>query len=366
MIANRSLIFTAIPDFLVVAGKHIQIRSSHFDLAAPPPVDGFTAELLYASLDPHLRNLMVRPNAPQNGFSPLPVGEVIPSTVLVRILLSNSPLFVQGALAVGFGSVQEYQLVTKEAAVLFQPLPNLPGVEPHVFLGPLGIPGLTAFAALYEVGEPRPGKTIFISAASGAVGQMVGQLAKREGMRVIGSVGSDEKVKLLKETFGFHAAFNYRSAPVVLQLKEIAPEGIDSEHLEAAIENLNELGRISMNNQRPIFFSRKTLANVHYSVAVACGYASEYSAPKEKYGIRNTNQIIGKRITWRGIEIFHDGLGDKYRSRLFSTVPPLIADGSFKITFDVTEGFENAPQGLAALLEGKNMGKAILAVKQSE
>lgn len=228
MVQNRSLVFVSIPDHRVVAGDHVQIQTSEFDVDMAAPDHGFTAHLLYASLDPYLRNRMVDPDKPQNGFEPLPLGSVIPNGILVKILKSEAPAFPEGALAVGMGPVQEYLSITREQSVSFQRLPKLPGIEPRAFLGPLGLPGLTGFAGLYEVGKPQGGQTIFVSAASGAVGQMVGQLAKREGMRVIGSAGSAEKVKMVKEIFEFDEAFNHRDGNIAEQLRRAAPEGIDS------------------------------------------------------------------------------------------------------------------------------------------
>lgn len=106
------------------------------------------------------------------------------------------------------------------------------------------------------------------------------------------------------------------------------------------------------------------MLTMYLSLLVACGYASEYGVPKEEhYGIHNVNQVIRKRITWRGIEIFHDGLGDKYRQQLFEKVGKWISDGSIKVVFDMTEGIENAPQALASLMAGTNIRKVVISTQ---
>lgn len=226
MVRNKCLVFASVPQLNPVPGEHIQVHAHHFDENTTP--DGFTARVLHASFDPYLRHRLVSPEDARDGFEPLPVGSVIPNGVLVRVIKSNVTTFEPGTLAVGMAPIQEYISVTREQAVQFFPLDNPLGLAPKLFLGPLGMPGLTAYAALYEVGKPRYGETIFVSAATGALGQMVGQLAKREGLRVIGSAGSDEKVQILTDEFKFDGAFNHRHGDIDNQLKQLAPHGIDS------------------------------------------------------------------------------------------------------------------------------------------
>ena len=158
---------------------------------------------------------------------------------------------------------EEYSVLGPEALEGgTRPLENPLGLDPAVFLGPLGMPGLTAFSSFYEIlgGTPAlaKGKVIFVSAASGAVGQIVGQIAKREGMVVVGSVGDDRKLEYITKELGFDGGFNYKKEKPADGLKRCAPDGIDvyyenvgGEHLEAALEALNKKGVISMFNQFP-------------------------------------------------------------------------------------------------------------------
>jgi Putative NADP-dependent oxidoreductases len=227
MVQNKALVFAEVPEALPVAGKHLQLHTTEFDATAAPPAGGFTGKVLYASFDPYLRNRLVAPDAGRDGFEPLPRGSVIPNGILVRVLKSDAPTLAPDSLVMGMGPIQEYVAVPSELVPQFFPVYNPFGLDPKLFLGPLGMPGLTAYSALYEVGKPKPGETIFVSAAAGAVGQMVGQLAKREGLTVIGSAGSDEKVKLLTDVFKFDGAFNYRSGDIKSHLQRLASDGID-------------------------------------------------------------------------------------------------------------------------------------------
>ncbi|KAF7555439.1 hypothetical protein G7Z17_g2141 [Cylindrodendrum hubeiense] len=347
MVQNKALIFTQIPESIPIAGQHLAIQQSGFDLTSEPPSGGLTGRVLHASFDPYLRHRLVGPEEARDGFEPLPVGSVIPNGIIVCILRSDNERFRTDDVVVGMGPIQEYVSLGPGDANQFFPIQNPHNLDLKLFLGPLGMPGLTAYSALYEIGQPKKGEVIFISAASGAVGQIVGQLALREGLVVIGSAGSNEKLRLLTDVFKFNGAFNYQEGDIQAQLKQLAPDGIDiyydnvgGEQLEAAISSLKDWGRI-----------------------VACGYASQYSIPPHKqYGIRNTSMIIGKRLTWKGLSVFDKHMGDAYRARHQEAVSKWIIDGSFKPVMSETNGIDQAAQGLVELFKGNNVGKALLNV----
>lgn len=209
------------------------------------------------------------------------------------------------------------------------------------------MPGLTAYSSLYDIGKPVKGETIFISAASGAVGQLVGQLAKHEGLRVIGSVGSDEKLEYITKELKFDGGFNYKKENPADALKRLAPGGIDIYYenvggvqLEAAINALNDFGRI-----------------------VACGMISEYSKPEpERYGVKNLMQVVAKRLTMRGFIVYDKDMGPRYIKERDEKVGKWLQDGSFKAKSSVTEGIDNGPDGFVGMLQGKNFGKAVLKI----
>ncbi|KAJ5146899.1 hypothetical protein N7526_000251 [Penicillium atrosanguineum] len=204
------------------------------------------------------------------------------------------------------------------------------------------MPGLTAYSSLYEIGKPKKGETIFVSAASGAVGQIVGQLAKHEGLKVIGSVGSDDKLEYITKTLGFDGGFNYKTEKPADALARLTPQGIDiyyenvgGEHLEAALDALNNFGRV-----------------------VVCGLISQYnSAP---YPITNIAQVLVKRITMRGFIVGDEGMGNVYTKEHQENVQKWIKDGSFKVLIHETEGIDNSAEGLVGIFHGKNKGKAVL------
>lgn len=192
------------------------------------------------------------------------LNEPIDNNAISTVVKSSNPRFQEGDIIIGTAKYSEYQYITKARADV-EPLPgggggfsklnNPLGLRPEIFLGALGMSGLTAYSSFYEIGKPKKGEVIFISAASGAVGQIVGQLAKRDGLKVIGSVGSDEKLKFIKEELGFDEGFNYKKESTAggLErcLKAVGGKGlgiyydnVGGEQLEVAIEFMGVFGRI--------------------------------------------------------------------------------------------------------------------------
>ncbi|MFJ8964206.1 NADP-dependent oxidoreductase [Lentzea sp. NPDC102401] len=211
------------------------------------------------------------------------------------------------------------------------------------YLGVLGMPGLTAYAGLLATAEFKEGDAVFVSGAAGAVGQIVGQIARLKGAsQVIGSAGSADKVKYLTEELGFDAAFNYKDGPVAELLAAAAPNGIDvyfdnvgGEHLEAAIETLNLNGRITM-----------------------CGAISQYNASEKPTGPSNMIQILAKRLTLRGMLV---GDHKALQQQFVSEVAAWIASGELKYSETVIEGgTRQAPAAFLGMLRGENTGKMLV------
>jgi NADPH-dependent curcumin reductase CurA len=220
-------------------------------------------------------------------------------------------------------------------------LPPVEGLSPSAFLGVLGMPALTAYVGLLDMAAMKKGDVVFVSGAAGAVGSMAGQFAKLNGAsRVIGSAGSDEKVRWLRE-IGFDAAFNYRTAPVLAQLGDAAPDGIDvyfdnvgDDHLDAALVTLNTYGRVAM-----------------------CGAIAHYNATELPAGPSNMHLVITKRLTLRGFII----------SDHWDRLPAMTADvtawlreGKLQHAETVVDGLENAPAAFIDLLRGGNTGKMLV------
>ncbi|MCB5164861.1 NADP-dependent oxidoreductase [Streptomyces bambusae] len=211
------------------------------------------------------------------------------------------------------------------------------------YLGVLGMPGLTAYAGLFETASFKEGDAVFVSGAAGAVGSLVGQFAKIKGAsRVIGSAGSDDKVKLLTGKYGFDAAFNYKDRPVAEQLGEAAPEGIDvyfdnvgGDHLEAAIGALNLHGR-----------------------ATLCGAIAQYNDTEPAPGPRNLVAVIGKRLRLQGILVSdHAGLQQQF----VQDVAGWLRSGELKADETVVHGIENGADAFLGMLRGENTGKMIVS-----
>ncbi|RKK65974.1 hypothetical protein BFJ69_g15817 [Fusarium oxysporum] len=346
MVLNRTLTFCKEPEGIPVAGRDIKVLHNDFDASSSPPTGGFVAKVLFASFDPSLRRRMIV--STRTEFPPFEIASPIVSYIIVTVTATSTGTdFQKYAHWIGRGPIQEYIVVDESAARGFRPVQNPWSLDLQLFLGPLGMPGLAAFALFYEAAHPTKGGTIFITSASGAVGQVVGQLAKIEGMKVIGSAGSDEKVKILSESLHFDGALNYNRVDVLEELRRLAPEGLDvffdnagGMQLEAGIECMNELGRI-----------------------VSCGYASQYSVPADqRYGIRNTGLVVGKRLVWRGLSINHDDLGSRYAEKHQQIVSKLIHDGSFTPLLSVTKGIDDAAEALVSLFKGENIGKALLQI----
>ena len=278
---------------------------------------------------------------------PFTLGEPITNAGIRTVLKSDNDKFKVGDIIYSMGNTEEFSAVPKDLADQGRVIQNPYKIDTKVFLGALGMPGLTAYSSFYAIGEPKKAETIFISAASGAVGALVGQLAKHEGLKVIGSVGDDKKLDYIIKELGFDGGFNYKTEKPVDAIRRLAPNGIDiyyenvgGEQLEAALDTLNDFGRI-----------------------VACGMISQYnSAPADRYPIRNLMNIVAKRIKFQGFIVGDANVGPKYAAEHQKNVQKWIHEGTYTPQMSVTEGIDNAAEGLLGLFSGKNFGKAVLEI----
>jgi NADPH-dependent curcumin reductase CurA len=252
MVQNKGLYFKSPPQGWPKPGENLAVEAREFDLDAPAPSGGITVKQFYTSFDPYMRGRMRAPEI-KSYAPPFTVDAPFTSRGIGKVLKSDNAGFKEGDVVIGGFEITEYCAVNAEGVKGVRKLDNPYKLDPKIYIGALGMPGLTAYSSLYEIAPPEKGKTIFISAASGAVGQIVGQLAKHEGMHVIGSVGSDEKLDFIIKELGFDGGFNYKKEKASEALARLAPKGIDTyyenvggEQLEAAISALNENGRIGM------------------------------------------------------------------------------------------------------------------------
>lgn len=347
-VSNKTFVFAKIPEEFPVPGEHIVIENKTFDPAAEAPADGITTENLYTSLDPYMRGRMR--DAKIKSYAPAyDLGKPIPSYSIVKVLKSNNSRFKAGDIVRGMFPVQEYSTLAGawlEGAIVINNAHNL---DLRLYLGALGMPGLTAYSSLYEIGAPKKGEVLFVSSAAGPVGQLVGQLAKAEGLTVFGSVGSDEKLDFITKELGFDGGFNYKKEKAADALKRLAPNGIDiyyenvgGEQLQAALNALNEFGRI-----------------------VVCGMISQYNkGPASQDPLYNPIQILTKRIKMQGFIVGDKGFADKYGKEHAERTSAWLAEGKIKAKTHETTGIENVGTGFVDMLNGGNFGKAVLKIKE--
>ncbi|MFD7228238.1 NADP-dependent oxidoreductase [Streptomyces sp. NPDC059881] len=292
---------------------------------------------LHFSVDPYMRGRM---NDVKSYVPPFQLDKPMDGGAVGEVIASNAEGFAVGDHVLHGLGWREYTDVPAEHATKVDA-----SVAPlSAYLGVLGMPGLTAYAGLFEVASFKEGDAVFVSGAAGAVGSQVGQMARLKGAsRVIGSAGSDEKVKLLVEEYGFDAAFNYKNGPVAEQLKAAAPDGIDvyfdnvgGEHLEAAISSLNVHGR-----------------------ATICGMIAQYNATEPTPAPRNLALVIGKRLRLQGMLVNdHAALQPQF----VQDVACWIGSGELKYNETVVEGIENGFDAFIGLLRGENTGKMVVSL----
>jgi len=279
---------------------------------------------LFMSVDPYMRPRML--------------GQPLDGGAVGTVIETRSPDLAEGDLILhALGWRDEAVLPARHA----QKLPLIEGLSPSAFLGVLGMTALTAYVGLFDMAAMQEGDVVFVSGAAGAVGSMAGQFAKlNDASLVIGSAGSDDKVRWLRE-IGFDAAFNYRTAPVLAQLRDAAPDGIDvyfdnvgADHLDAALVTLNNYGRVAM-----------------------CGAIAHYNATEPPAGPSSLTLVVSKRLTLRGFIV----------SDHWDRLPAMTADvtawlheGRLQHSETVVDGLENAPAAFIDLLRGGNTGKMLV------
>ncbi|KAI1471839.1 NAD(P)-binding protein [Daldinia caldariorum] len=347
MAPNKTLVFKKIPTGFPVPGEHLAVEDRPLDLEAAPPKGGLIVEILYASFDPYLRGKMR--DASVKSYTPaFEMNGPFTNSTISRVLKSGTSDFNQGDIISAYTPIAEYAIIPDPSAAQARKINNPYNLDLGMFLGPLGMPGLTAYSSLHKIGKPKKGETIFISSAAGAVGQVVAQIAKNAGLKTIGSVGSDEKLSYIMNELDFDGGFNYKKESPFDALKRLAPNGIDiyyenvgGEHLDAALENMNTHGRIPV-----------------------CGMISGYnSPPDQRYGVKNLMQLVVERITMQGFLVFDPEFGPAYFEEHQKQVQKWIAEGSFKAKLHVTEGIDNAAEGFVGMLKGDNFGKAVLKIR---
>ena len=293
----------------------------------------------YLSLDPYMRGRMS--DAPSYA-APVEIGEVMVGGTVAQVVTSNVDGFGEGDWVVAFGGWQDYALSDGKGVINMGRNPE----NPSWALGVLGMPGLTAWAGLTQIGAPKPGETLVVAGASGPVGATVGQIGKILGCRVVGIAGGAEKCAHVVETLGFDACVDYKADGFADALKDAAPDGID-----IYFENVGGA----------VFDAVLPLLNPSARIPV-CGLISQYNATSLPDGPDRMNylmgQILRKRMTMRGFIVFDD-FGHLY-PQFAEQMGAWVKDGKIRYREEMISGLEQAPGAFIGLLKGEAFGKRVI------
>ena len=287
----------------------------------------------WLSLDPYMRGRM----SDAKSYAPsVQIGAVMVGQTVGEVIESQDAGFKPGDKVLAPLGWQLYGIAKARDLTKL----NVGRVPPSYFLGVLGMPGITAWFGLYEIGKPKMGETVVVTAASGAVGSVAGQLAKIEGCRVVGVAGGKAKCDYAVQELGYDACVDYKAGNLAAALREACPRGVDVQ-----FENVGG----------EIFDTALTLMNLHSRIIV-CGLIAEYTLP-EPYRYRNLRSVLVNRSKMQGMIVFD--WKDRYAEALAGLAGRL-AEGKLKYRESIVEGIDNAPAGLIALLKGENFGKQLV------
>ncbi|XP_004251811.1 2-alkenal reductase (NADP(+)-dependent)-like [Solanum lycopersicum] len=320
----------------------MEFKNNNIKLNVPEGSNVVVLKNLYLSCDPYMRNRMSKLEGSYiQSFTP---GYPITGYGVSKVVESSDSNYQKGDIIWGMSGWEEYSVVTTTETTLFK-IDHDKDVPLSYYTGILGMPGITAYVGFYEVCCPKKGESVFVSSASGAVGQLVGQFAKMLGCYVVGSAGNKQKVDMLKSKFGFDEAFNYKEEhDLDATLKRYFPDGIDiyfenvgGKMLDAVLMNMKLHGRIAV-----------------------CGMISQYNLDKTE-GVHNLFCLIAKRIRMEGFLVFdYYHLYPKYLEMII----PQIKAGNIVYVEDIAEGFESAPGALVGLFSGLNVGKQVVMISE--
>ncbi len=316
-------------------------KESDFNLIETPipaPNDGqLLVKILYLSVDPYMRGRM---NDAKSYAKPVALGEVMVGGTVGKVIASKHPDYQVGDYVESRLGWQEYALSDgtdlRKIDASLAPLSTA--------LGVLGMPGMTAYFGLLAICDPQPGETVVVSGAAGAVGSLVGQIAKIKGCRVVGIAGTDDKVDWLVNELGFDAAFNYKTTDnYVAKLRELCPQGVDvyfdnvgGAITDAVLLSLNTKARISI-----------------------CGQISQYNLEKPEMGPRLWGLLLTKQAKAEGFLVFQ--FADRYAEGM-QQMAEWIKQGKIKYHEEFTEGIASTPRAFIAMLQGQNTGKQLVKV----
>ena len=335
---NRQIVLSSRPSGMPTADNFRFIETE-----MPRPKEGeFLLRTLYLSVDPYMRGRM---NDRKSYIAPFVLGEVINGGVVGEVIESRSSAFEVGDVVTGFLGWQLYTIVSGEHAAALSVRKIDPKIAPvTTALGVLGIPGLTAYFGLLEIGRPKARETVVVSVAAGAVGTVVCQIARLRGCRVVGIAGSDEKNAYLKHELGVDATINYKTSSDILdELKAACPDGVD-----VYFDNVG--GEVSD--------AVMTLINSRARIPI-CGQISLYNLEKPDVGPRVQPYLLVNSALMQGFII------TDYAARFAEGITQMgqwMAQRKLKYAENIVEGFENTPDAFIGLFSGENLGKQLVKV----
>lgn len=312
----------------------------------PAPASGqVLLRTRYLSLDPYMRGRM---NDEESYAEPVALGDAMIGSTIAVVEESQDSNFVKGDVVLSYSGWQKYSVFNASALTKLDS--NM--VKPSLALGVLGMPGFTAYMGLLDIGQPKEGETVVVAAASGAVGSVVGQIAKLKGCRAIGIAGGSEKCRYVVEELGFDACIDHRAEDFSRQLAEACSAGID-----VYFENVGGA----------VFDAVWPLLNVSARIPV-CGVIANYNNTSLPLGPDRTGLLVStlliKRIRMQGFIIFDD-YGHRY-GEFFAQMSEWLTQGKIKFKEDFVKGLESAPEAFIGLLQGKNFGKLIIEVSDDK
>ncbi|KDR83259.1 hypothetical protein GALMADRAFT_239127 [Galerina marginata CBS 339.88] len=335
-VINGRVIFNEIPQGYPEPGKTVVYDASEtIDIDAAPLNGGFILKILDLSIDPYMRGRMRDPSK-KSYSTPFALGKPLVGFGVSVVVRSEHSQVKAGDHVYGF--VEHRHYVIKNDLEGLEVIKNPYNLPWSTFLGVLGMPGKTAYMGWKEFSSAKKGETVFVSTGAGPVGSLVLQLAKRDGLKTIGSAGSDDKVQFMKE-LGTDVAFNYKTTKVAEVLEnepiDVYWDNVGGETLEAALDAANTGGRF-----------------------IECGMISGYNTGGAP--VKNLFQVIGKSLSIFGFIIFR--LYPKYNDEFFKVLPPLIASGEIKHKEHVYNGLDKVGEVILAVQKGTNTAKAIVHV----
>jgi NADPH-dependent curcumin reductase CurA len=313
------------------------VTEDNFRIVETPVVKPGDGEVLvrneWLSLDPYMRGRM---NDVKSYVKCVAIGEVMVGQTVGEVVESRDANFKPGDKVATPSGWQLYGVVSGKELTRI----DAQRAPASAYLGVLGMPGMTAWFGLLEIGQPKPGNTVVVSAASGAVGSVVGQLAKLKGCRAVGIAGGRAKCDYVVNELGFDACIDYKAGDLLAQLREQCPQGIDV--------NFENVGGAILDTILRVMNMRSRI--------VVCGLISEYNAT-EPYGYTMLRSVLVNRIRMQGMIVFD--WKDRYGEAL-QGLSGYLAEGKLKYRESIVEGIDNAPKGLIALLKGENFGKQLI------